>query len=407
MRVAMIVNGFPELSEKFIINQVVGLLEAGLEVDVFSGVAPTDTKKHSLVERYGLEQRTIRVGIPRSTRARLARLPGLALASLAADPAGSLAAMSARYTTASRNFKNLYFLRAFRGRHYDILHCQFGPNGLIGAFLKDRGFAERLVVTFHGSDINSYPLRHGAGVYRTLYDRADALTSGSGFTRAKLIANGCPESKLEVLPVGVWMSDFPEAPFAARRPFRLVSVGRLAEVKGYRYAIEAFAQARKLYSDAEYLIAGAGSERTALERQAAELGLGSSLRFLGAQTDTEVAELYCSASVFVLASLKAANGAEEGQGLVLQEAQAAGLPVVATLSGGIAEGVREGETGFLVPPADPESMANRICRLFGDSPLRESMGRSGRAFVSSNYDLPVLTARLVAIYERLMERDSG
>jgi colanic acid/amylovoran biosynthesis glycosyltransferase len=395
----MIVNGFPELSERFIVNQVAGLLEAGDEVDVFSGVEASDSRAHSLVERYRLEERTVRIGIPRSTKARLLGLPALLAGNLARDPVGTAAAFSSRYATASRNLKTLYFLRAFAGRHYPVVHCQFGPNGLIGAFLKDRGFAERLVVTFHGSDINSYPGRHGSGVYRTLYDRADAVTAGTTFTRAKLVANGCPEAKIEVIPVGVRMADYPEAPFGGRSGKTLLSVGRLSEAKGYGYAIRAFAEVRKRIPGAEYLIAGDGPDRPALEGLAADLGLGASVRFLGSQTDTEVAALYRSADVFLLSSIRTDDGTEEGQGLVLQEAQASGLPVIGTRVGGIPEGLLEGKTGFLVPQKDPQAIAVRAIELFENPGLRKSMGESGRAFAAAGYDMPVLTRRLIKIYQ--------
>ena len=406
MRVAMIVNTFPEISQKFIITQAAGLIDAGVDLDIFAAIENQGGKGHALSERYRLKERCVFALVPRSTKSRLRAFPGLFAHGLARNPAGALAALHPRYATTSRNLKNLYFLRAFEGRHYDLIHSHFGPNGLIGAFLKDRGVARALVTTFHGSDITTYPRRHGKKVYRVLYDRADVVTAGTGFTRGRLVANGCPEAKIEILPVGVRAEDYPETPPAARLPFSVLSVGRLVEVKGYRYALEALAKLTERFPDLEYLIAGEGSERATLERLAAQLGVARSVRFLGAQTDKEVAALYSKAAVFVLSSVVASDGAEEGQGLVLQEAQACGIPVVATSIGGIPEGVRDGETGFLVPQKDPAALADRISRLLADPALRQRMGSAGRGFATANYGMTGLTRRLVAIYERSLTSSS-
>jgi len=398
MRVAMIVNGFPERSEKFLLNQVTGLMDSGVDLDLFAALSPPPGRIHELADRYRLVERTKYLCIARSLRERAAGLPGLVARNALKYPAKTARALFPRYATVSRNFKTLYFLDAFAARRYDVLHCHFGPNGLIGAFLKDCGFADRLVVTFHGSDINSYPRRHGEGVYETLYDRADAVTAGTAFTKGKLVANGCPAGKIRVLPMGVRMEEYPEAKNSERSPRTILAVGRLVDHKGFRYLIEAMAIVRQSYPDAALRIVGEGGERSALERRAAELGLGETVSFLGAKSGEEMAALYRGASVFALPSIKAPDGAEEGQGLVLQEAQASGLPVIGSRIGGIPEGIVEGKTGFLVPEKDPAALAERIGALLGDAGLRERMGRAGRAFVEANYAIPVLTEKLVSIY---------
>jgi colanic acid/amylovoran biosynthesis glycosyltransferase len=232
-----------------------------------------------------------------------------------------------------------------------------------------------------------------------MYRAADAVTAGSRFIAAKIAANGCAPEKIRILPVGVRMDEHPPLAFANRSARTILSVGRLVEVKGFRYGVEAFAAVRKEFPEAEYLIVGQGSGSAELLSLARELGVAEGLKLLGPQSGERVAELYGRASVFVLPSIRARDGAEEGQGLVLQEAQASGLPVVSTLVGGIPEGVREGETGFLVPQKDPDALADRIRRLLGDADLRERMGRSARAFAEGNYDMRVLSARLLGIYE--------
>lgn len=402
MRLAMLLGSFPELSEKFIVNQLSGLVDLGLEPAIYAAMSTPPGADHELTERYGFREKAVYAGIPRSAKRRLLRAPALFASCAVSDPAAAFRALRfGSYTTAAKNLKNLYFLRALGREHYDLLHCHFGPYGLVGAFLKDAGRADKLVVTFHGSDINCYPRRHGEDVYRALYDRADAVTCGSLFIRGKLIGNGCPQEKILVLPVGLRMADYPDAA-RPREEGLILSVGRLTEVKGFRYAIEAFAALRPRFPKARYAIAGGGPDLPALEALARELGVDDRVTFLGDLSDLKVGELYRRASVFVLPSVRASNGAEEGQGLVLQEAQASGLPVVSTRVGGIPEGLIEGETGYLAPEKDPSALAQGMAMLLSDAELRDRMGRAGRAFVARTYDQPILSSRLLALYGELL-----
>ena len=111
--------------------------------------------------------------------------------------------------------------------------------------------------------------------------------------------------------------------------------------------------------------------------------------------------LYSGATVFCLPSVTAASGDMEGQGLVLQEAQACGIPVVSTLHNGIPDGVLDGISGFLVPEKDPRSLADRIASILSDPALGARMGSAGREFALSKYDIAGLTARLLGFYHEI------
>ncbi len=117
----------------------------------------------------------------------------------------------------------------------------------------------------------------------------------------------------------------------------------------------------------------------------------------------QVAELYRSSHLFLLPSVTAGDGDMEGQGLVLQEAQAAGLPVVSTRHNGIPEGVRDGETGFLVPERDPAALAERLTYLVEHPEVWPAMGHAGRALVEAEFDIEILNDHLVDIYRSLQQ----
>jgi colanic acid/amylovoran biosynthesis glycosyltransferase len=400
MRIAMIADQFPAISEKFLLNQFTALLDRGIEIDLYVGTVNRPLKMHELAKKYDLLERTRFVDVPVNYMARVIHCIPRFFISLFKSPVKSFFAFRPRYTVTSRNLKNFFFLDAFRGKRYEIIHCQYGWNGLIGAFLKDQGIAKHVVVTFHGSDINVYPSRYGKDVFSHMFNVVDAVTVGSNFIKRKVIAYGCPESKVHVIPMGVYPGEYEMEDREREKPL-LLSVGRLLKVKGHSYGLEAFKIVKQVVPDAEYAIIGEGPERRHLTAQAEKLGLSDSFRLLGELTDREVAEWYKKTSVFVFPSIIADDGAEEGQGLVLLEAQANRIPVVASRVGGIPEGMVDGVTGFLVSQKKPDELADKIITLLSNSSLRETMGKAGKDFVLKNYDMKNLAEQWVALYKEL------
>ncbi|MCX7787880.1 MAG: glycosyltransferase [Spirochaetes bacterium] len=402
MQIGFLVGAFPIVSEKFILNQITCLLDQGIDVEILTSDLRRNTLMHSIVQRYQLLDRTTEITIPYNFKKRLLQMPFLLIRALFRHPVHTLQALYPRYSTASRNLKNLYYLVGCTNKRFDILHCHFGPNGLIGAYLKDIGVTNRLIVTFHGSDITRYPLRRGIDVYRTMYQKADAITAGTVFVKKKLIENGCPEEKIHLLPAGIRMEEHPLVPFEHRDPYLVLSVGRLVDIKGFHYAIEGFQKVKERIPQAKYMIVGNGPEKPALEALATSLGLSEHVKLVGEKIDHEVQSLYNRASVFVLPSIVTPQGAEEGQGLVLQEAQASGIPVVATNIGGIPEGMIDGVTGFLVPQKDSKAIAEKIIYLLEHSDSRRRMGEAARAYVQDRFSMEMLTNQLIRLYSTLL-----
>src|SRR5262249_42879995 len=123
----------------------------------------------------------------------------------------------------------------------------------------------------------------------------------------------------------------------------------------------------------------------------------------GALDGPGIRRLADRAHLFVLASVTV-DGDREGQGLALQEAQACGLPVIATIHGGLPEGLADGESGFLVPERDVGALAERINYLVTHPERWVSLGGKGREFVGKHFDIHKLNHNLIAIYESLIER---
>jgi glycosyltransferase involved in cell wall biosynthesis len=175
-------------------------------------------------------------------------------------------------------------------------------------------------------------------------------------------------------------------------------VGRLIFNKGPQFVIEAAPRVVAKYPDTRFVFVGDGPMEDELRVQASKRGIAANVDFLGHRDD--IAELLSTGAMAVRASLS------EGLPLVALEAMAAGLPVIATDVGGTREVVDDGVTGYLLQPNDIEGLADRICRLSGDSGLRADMGARGRAFVEQGYDWSRIAARTADVYRDVLASES-
>jgi glycosyltransferase involved in cell wall biosynthesis len=205
--------------------------------------------------------------------------------------------------------------------------------------------------------------------------------------------------RISVIPNGI---ELPAAPPVPREEARMrlglppearvvVVVAQLRPEKGHEVYLEAARYLRERSPNAVTLFAGEGPVRARLEEKAAGLALGERVRFLGARSDVPV--LLAAADVAALAS----HPVVETYPLAAMEAMAAGLPVVATKVGALAEIVEHGLSGFLVPPADPEALAGALAHLLNDDVLRARFGENARRRAHERFGI----ARTVDLTERL------
>jgi colanic acid/amylovoran biosynthesis glycosyltransferase len=199
--------------------------------------------------------------------------------------------------------------------------------------------------------------------------------------------------------MGLDLNEFPFSPrqLVSGTPVRILTVARLVELKGHQFAIRAIAEIRKHHPSVHYDIVGDGPLRPELESLVQELGLGGIVTFHGARTSEEVRNMMATSHLFVLTSVTA-DGGQEGQGLVIQEAQASGMPVIATEHGAFPEGLLPGRSGFLVPERDVAALADRLTDLITHPETWSELGREGRKYVEERYDIKQLNLELVSMY---------
>ena len=426
LRIAMFVGEFPVASETFITRQITGLLELGHDVRIFSNTRGDDGVQHDSVARHRLLDRTNYVDGPVesilwempitplrertwppgkeqsiSNTGRLVQaLPALTRCALSAPKLTRSVLDKKQYNYRAQSLSGVYRLRTLlrKGKGFDVLHAHFGPVGECFRFARDL-FDAPLVVSFHGYDFSTVPRKEGAHVYDRLFETADMITTNSEYTKTRLEALGCPRGKMRNLPVGFNPDEFA---FKARRlepdkPVRILTVARLVEIKGHEFMLQAIAKLRSHYPNLQYDIVGDGPLRPSLETLMLKLKLAGFVRFHGARSEEEVRELFSEAHLFMLCSVNI-DGDEEGQGLVLQEAQACGLPIVATRHGAFSEGIAPENRYWLVPERDVDALALKLQELIKANGQWPILGLAGRSFVEKRYDIRLLNQRLVEIY---------
>lgn len=409
MRIAFLVPTFPSLSETFILNQITGLIDRGHHVDIYPTRVGPDREMHPDAQIYRLAERVFPPPPADATALRrYAHLLSLIGTRGLGNPTACLRALRPdRYGLPAKSLAPLFGAVPFLPRRtYDVIHCHFGPHGLRGVFLRRIGVLRgRILTTFHGYDVHRYPRQHGNDVYQPLFQHAERFTVNSTYTGLKVQALGCPPHRLIRLPVGLQPARFqPEEGRApAGHPVRILTVGRLVEKKGIEYSLRAFAKVAGQRPDIQYDIAGDGELGKSLKDLAQSLGVADRVVFHGGMTEDRVRDLYAQCQLFMLTSVTAADGDQEGQGLVLQEAQAMRMPVLTTHHNGIPDGVLEGESAFLVPERDVEATAERLEFLLDHPDSWAPMGDAGRRFVLEHFDIDKLNDQLVEVYLEMIE----
>jgi len=165
-----------------------------------------------------------------------------------------------------------------------------------------------------------------------------------------------------------------------------VTVAQLEPYKGVDTGLRAVAQLRREGLEVGYLVIGSGKQREAYRRLAAELDVADAVRFTGNVPDADLAALYNCGIAYLGLSRRSGRTSVEGFGLALAEAGACGLPVIAARSGGLAEAVQEGESGFVVEPDEPAAAAAALKRVLSDQLLARRLGQGARKSVETLYN---------------------
>jgi len=299
---------------------------------------------------------------------------------------------------------NLAWARLYRllvHERIDILHAHMPRASVPGTIVGRLARVPVIVNHEHGWSFQGKPMRRFLD-RNVLARGGDVLLAVSGQDRSHMVeVERIPSGRIRILPNGI-----PSPPadghdvrgeLAPSAGVCLVgAVGRLYPEKGYDELIGAIAVLKRTYSGPiACVIAGHGPEEDRLNGLIVELGLTGQVRLIGRRRD--VPDVIRSLDVAVLCSRN------EGSPLAVLEYMAAGAPIVATAVGGVPELIEDGVHGLLVPPRDPDALAQGIRRLLEDRALALRLGGAARERQRANYDLDVVIQRLENLYLELYE----
>jgi colanic acid/amylovoran biosynthesis glycosyltransferase len=396
LKVAYVMSRFPKLSETFVLGEILAVEEHGVEVEVFPLLREREEIAHP--EAAALSERArfqpfLSLPILRSQVHFLRRAPRRYVGALWALLRGTWG--SANYFVGALGIfpKVVHDARLMEAEGIAHVHCHFSNHPAAAGFVVNRLTGIPYSFTAHGFDLHVD--RH---MLREKVAEAAFVVAVSEYNR-KLILEECGEpasARLAVIHCGVDTRFFrPPESAAPGPPFSVLCVGTLHEVKGQAYLVEACRLLAESGVDVTCTLVGDGPDREALLRQITTTGLEGRVALVGRRTRAEVAELLGRAHVLVSPSVPTAEGKREGIPVVLMEAMASGVPVVASGISGIPELVEDGRTGLLVPPRDPSALAVALRRLHDDPALRESLAHAGRTLVEREFDVRKNAGELV------------
>ena len=302
----------------------------------------------------------------------------------------------------------LWRLRArLRDQKPDLVHTHLIHADLYGYFAARAAGIPRVISSRHNDDQFRYRPRWRR-IHRRLWRwYAGGIAISESIRQFAIEVEGAPAEKIAVVHYGIdfaWLGD--DEIESARRRLRselglegdallLGMVCRLVEQKGIPYALEAMRRLRTQYPRAHLVIAGDGEKADELRRLASALGIADRTHWLGWRSDA--ADLMSAFDLLLVPSLW------EGFGLVLLEAMARRVPVIASRVGAIPEVIIHGESGILVEPRDVAAQAGAMARLLDDRALRKYMGLLGAARLEERFSVKRMVEGTIAVYEQVVK----
>ncbi|MGK0187718.1 MAG: colanic acid/amylovoran biosynthesis glycosyltransferase [Verrucomicrobiales bacterium] len=286
-------------------------------------------------------------------------------------------------------------------RSADLMHVYFGHTGVhLLPFIQR--WPKPTIVSFHGMDVQ--PRADRPGYVEKLGELVGSLPlvlARSHSLRERLIDLGCPAENIRINRTGIPMDLFAkvERTFPSDGAWKLVQACRLIEKKGLDVALKAFAEFAKDYPLATFTIAGEGPLLQKMQALAGELGISEKVHFPGFLSENELRELFGASHLFVHPSQLTEDQNQEGVPNAMLEAMATGLPVAATLHGGIPEAVINGETGLLVPERDVLGLTHAL-RSFAESEnFWQKFCTAAAADVRQNFEQSAQVKKLESFYD--------
>lgn len=420
MKIAFIIGRWPSNSHTAVLNQVIELNNLGLEAKTFFSFNIDEKKSKELPKGlldYNLNKSVIYIKQPNFSRYKnklankfyifLTVIPYLFKTFFYSPKILFKSLFKKEYGEHKKSFKIIYAIQNLLNKklEFDIIHCQYTPWGIWGAIFIDLGLISgKLVTSFRGYGINDIPKSKPHDFYYFLIKKCNVFTSNTEYTKKNAIKLGFPEDKIQIIHTSLHLNKYviKNRKYNKDETFNILTAASLKEVKGLKYSIKAIKIVIDKFPDIKikYKIAGTGELKDTLRNLIKSNNLEQNVELLGFVNHDELIKIYDKAHLFILPSVTTSNGNREGQGLVVQEAQACGIPVIGTNSGGIPEGFINNKTGFIVEEKKSNEIAEKIVVFINNPEYITKFGEAGRRFVEENFNIKRETKKLVELYKQ-------
>ena len=371
MKMLYILNNFPKISETFVINQIAGLIDNGIDIKILARNNPNEITVHNIFYDYKLEGK---VHYLITNESRL----GFELNDL--------------------NIESLI--------DSDIVHAHFATWAADIAHNISKILNIPYVVTVHARDL--YMNTEIDKLKRNLND-ANKIITISEYNKKYIqrMLGEISEDKISVIRCGIKTNEFKRDInwHKGESRLRILSVGRLIEKKGIHLAVQAFVKICRKYENVEYVIIGDGPKKDEILNIISDNGMEDRISFCGVKSQIDVINEMRKADIYILPSIIASDGDREGLPVSILEAQAMQIPVISTRHTGIPEAVIDGVTGFLLTENDIEAIAEKMEVLISDERLRKKMGQQGRRIVEQYFKQEDEIKNLIKIINEIKRFD--
>ena len=395
MRIAYLLSQFPVLSQTFVMNEIIELIENGHDLLIFSLSRPRRGLTHPEVAEYRLMDRTF-------------YLPLVSMVAMdAQEPSPRLASFGSRVyggnTLTAKLVSNIcsltvaaYFARLARELQVDVLHSHFyGIASAVTALVSHQSWIP-FTYTCHAVDIFVSP---DPRVMRRHMEAAARVITPSYYNREYLKGlTGINGNKIEVVRACHSIKKF-KSVTRQENDRVILTVGRLVRKKGLHYGLLALRELVCEFPGLRYRIIGDGPEKKKLIKLTESLQLEGNVEFLGSMSTSEsFLEQLSQAAFMLLPCIQTKDGDMDVCPLVLQEAMCARVPVVSTNISAIPELVENGIEGFVIQPNEVEPIVSAARSLLTDIQLRDRMGKAGQEKIEQEFNIHTEVNKLLSIW---------
>ncbi|MBV0900407.1 glycosyltransferase [Haloarcula salina] len=394
MDILYVLERFPQISESFIVNELYELSRRGHNVYVFSFDESNEDIEHDELSK-------VQIPIEYGSTPSLSSYSELSLGKLSIHKFWKELIFidhPVRHLNRLCYSKQILdYIRDCGG--VDVIHAHFATTSKLSAVYASRSYGIPCTVTAHATEIFADP---NFRLLRQVLQSYDGILTPSKYNKSYLKDNCGEDLDIRVVPATTRVDKF--KPSNEHVPGRVLTVARLVEKKGHKYAIEGISELLDRGYNLKYHIVGTGRLESDLRQQVNENCIEDHVEFLGHVTDSQLQQEFNEAELFILPCVIASNGDRDVAPVSLKEAMATQTACISTTVSAIPELITDEYDGLLVEPRHSDKLADSIAHLIDNPTYREEIAKNGRDTVRKQFDISTSVDAMVEYFKEIDDR---